>query len=243
MSTPPKVIPVLTGGADLMAPGGMPKFRYYVDFLFLSHPICLFILYFSLVFSCHQPTNAYWPQPKPVVQHSSQLVPDQLVAITQYYPNQQLGPPLAVARMAINSDELRKEDVAGKAAFVLHTWKDHLWMMGKNKELAPPDPTPVSTTSDVALVEDESDSDAENERAKVDKNMKSQGTEPGTWKRTPTEASSVSDQDAAREVASVSTTQLSPEGMRLVYSSRVRSTHTGSRRDHNPTQRPHSCAA
>ncbi|KAJ2971627.1 hypothetical protein NUW54_g12462 [Trametes sanguinea] len=64
-----------------------------------------------------------------VIQHSPDLVPDQLVSVTQYHRGA-IGPPLAVGRMAVSSDTLRsaeEKDIKGKAVYVLHTWKDALW--------------------------------------------------------------------------------------------------------------------
>lgn len=50
------------------------------------------------------------------------------MSITQYHPGK-IGPPLAVGRMALPSDEL-KDGKKGKAVLVLHTWKDCLWDLG-----------------------------------------------------------------------------------------------------------------
>ncbi|KAK7676959.1 hypothetical protein QCA50_020077 [Cerrena zonata] len=85
-----------------------------------------------------------------VIQHSPNLQPNQLVSITQYHQFPKLGPPLAVGRMAVNSEALDRsdqgDDVKGKAVVVLHTWKDHLWDLGKKGDA--PEPR-VITASDV----------------------------------------------------------------------------------------------
>ena len=83
--------------------------------------------------------------PKKVVQHSSTLVPDQLVSVTQYHRGA-IGPPIAVGRMAVSSETLRsaeEKDVKGKAVYVLHTWKDALWDMGPSKKADPPAPVEI----------------------------------------------------------------------------------------------------
>ncbi|KAI9068830.1 eukaryotic translation initiation factor SUI1 family protein [Trametes sanguinea] len=77
-----------------------------------------------------------------VIQHSPDLVPDQLVSVTQYHRGA-IGPPLAVGRMAVSSDTLRsaeEKDIKGKAVYVLHTWKDALWEMGSTKKADVPSP-------------------------------------------------------------------------------------------------------
>jgi hypothetical protein len=67
---------------------------------------------------------------KQVVEHTPSLPSDQLVSVTQYHPGNKIGPPLAVGRMALPSDEIREDGKKGKAVFVLHTWKDSLWELG-----------------------------------------------------------------------------------------------------------------
>jgi len=59
-----------------------------------------------------------------------------LVCITQYHPDSEnkVGPPLAVGRMALPSDEI-KDVEKGKAVYVLHTWKDCLWEMGDRRDI------------------------------------------------------------------------------------------------------------
>jgi hypothetical protein len=81
--------------------------------------------------------------PKQVVQHSTSLSPGQLVAVTQHYVpvngKPQVGPPLAVGRMAVSADIFdRAENTKGKAVHIIHTWKDHLWDMGSKSD--PPGP-------------------------------------------------------------------------------------------------------
>jgi translation initiation factor 2D len=76
---------------------------------------------------------------KPVVHHTPSLAEGQLVAIRQYTKENGgdvLSPPLAVGRMALPSDQLRdggKEK--GKAVYVVHAWKDHLWEMGSKADV------------------------------------------------------------------------------------------------------------
>ncbi|KAH9887063.1 eukaryotic translation initiation factor SUI1 family protein [Cubamyces lactineus] len=85
-----------------------------------------------------------------VVQHSPNLAPDQLVAVTQYHRGA-IGPPLAVGRMAVSSDTLRsaeETDVKGKAVYVLHTWKDALWEMGTSKKADVPAPREFNTATE-----------------------------------------------------------------------------------------------
>lgn len=60
--------------------------------------------------------------------------------------NPTLSPPLAVGRMALPSDRLREEGAKkGKAVFVYHTWKDHLWEMGSKGDV--PEPAPLTSKS------------------------------------------------------------------------------------------------
>lgn len=67
------------------------------------------------------------------VQISSQtVVPPQLVAITQHTNTSPTsrGPPLAVGRLAVDLNVVRAGG-KGKAVHVLHTWKDHLFDLGR----------------------------------------------------------------------------------------------------------------
>ncbi|OSD03739.1 eukaryotic translation initiation factor SUI1 family protein [Trametes coccinea BRFM310] len=85
-----------------------------------------------------------------VIQHSPNLVPDQLVSVTQYHRGA-IGPPLAVGRMAVSSDTLRsaeERDIKGKAVYVLHTWKDALWEMGSSKKADVPAPREFGVTGE-----------------------------------------------------------------------------------------------
>ena len=85
-----------------------------------------------------QNTNTYWP--KEVVQHTPSLPADRLVSITQYHPDSgdKIGPPLAVGRMALPSNEIREDGKKGKAVYVLHTWKDCLWELGSGGDVPEP---------------------------------------------------------------------------------------------------------
>lgn len=62
-----------------------------------------------------------------------------MVSICQYNHNAgtpTLSPPVAVGRMALPSDLLRHGGTEkGKAVYVLHTYKDHLWEMGSKMDV------------------------------------------------------------------------------------------------------------
>jgi translation initiation factor 2D len=98
-----------------------------------------------------------------VVQHSSSLQAHQLVSITEYVRDpKRIGPPLAVGRMAVDSDVLSQDGARGKAVFVLHAWKDHLFDMGHKGN--PPDPwemTHVAATNQHSVDEDRHDNTEE----------------------------------------------------------------------------------
>ncbi|KAJ7789564.1 eukaryotic translation initiation factor SUI1 family protein, partial [Mycena olivaceomarginata] len=73
-----------------------------------------------------------------VVHHTPSLNEGQLVSISQYTHAEKptLSSPLGVGRMALASDRLRDGgQEKGKAVYVLHTWKDHLWDMGTKPDL------------------------------------------------------------------------------------------------------------
>lgn len=61
--------------------------------------------------------------------------------MTQYYPTvngvPQIGPALAVGHMALPSDQIRGSG-KGKGVNIVHTWKDHLWEMGRKEDPPPP---------------------------------------------------------------------------------------------------------
>ncbi|KAJ7079590.1 eukaryotic translation initiation factor SUI1 family protein [Mycena belliarum] len=80
-----------------------------------------------------------------VVHHTPSLKEGQLVSISQYTHGETptLSSPLAVGRMALSSDEIQDgRQEKGKAVYILHTWKDHLWDMGSKPDM--PEPTPFS---------------------------------------------------------------------------------------------------
>ena len=52
-----------------------------------------------------------------------------LVGVAQFARGAR-GPPLAVGRMATDSDKVNQSVTKGKAVIILHTWKDHLWSIG-----------------------------------------------------------------------------------------------------------------
>ena len=76
-----------------------------------------------------------------MVQHSPSLSAGQLVCVTQYYPPvngaPQTGPALAVGHMALPGDQVWGNG-KGKAVNIVHTWKDHLWVIGGKED--PPVP-------------------------------------------------------------------------------------------------------
>jgi len=116
LSTPPDVIPILVGGADLMIPGGQ-----------------------SIRISQYLSSLRHSLDTKPVIHHTPALRENQLVSISQYTHNgQTLSAPLVVGRMAIDGNRLREGGGKGKAVYVIHTWKDHLWEMGGKREVPEP---------------------------------------------------------------------------------------------------------
>jgi len=68
-----------------------------------------------------------------------------LVGVAQFARDAR-GPPLAVGRMAIDSDKVNQSITKGKAVIVLHTWKDHLWTIGSKGE--PPEVVSASAVGD-----------------------------------------------------------------------------------------------
>ncbi|KAG6884615.1 hypothetical protein C0993_009527 [Termitomyces sp. T159_Od127] len=89
-----------------------------------------------------------------VVQHTPDAKRDQLVSILQYSNIRgapTLSAPLAVGRMALPGDQLGQgTQEKGKAVFVLHTWKDHLWDLGSRGDA--PEAIPSDPTSEKASV-------------------------------------------------------------------------------------------
>ncbi|KAJ7088555.1 eukaryotic translation initiation factor SUI1 family protein [Mycena crocata] len=73
-----------------------------------------------------------------VVHHTPSLKEGQLVTVSQYTHggNPTLSAPLAVGRMALSSDQIQDgRQEKGKAVYILHTWKDHLWDMGSKPDM------------------------------------------------------------------------------------------------------------
>ncbi|KAK0481372.1 eukaryotic translation initiation factor SUI1 family protein [Armillaria novae-zelandiae] len=84
-----------------------------------------------------------------VIYHSSSLAEGQLVAVV---PVRAAG--WSVGRMAVSSDQLKEGGKEkGKAAFIIHAWKDHLWDMGSKGDLA--DPFPIGMSNADVAEEDE----------------------------------------------------------------------------------------
>ena len=76
-----------------------------------------------------------------------------LVGVAQFVRDAR-APPLAVGRMAVDADKIDRGVTKGKAAIVLHTWKDHLWAIGSKGE--PPEAVSVSAAGG-----EEADADAD----------------------------------------------------------------------------------
>ena len=78
-------------------------------------------------------------RPKSVIHCSPSLGENQLVSIRQYIKTDDkptLSPPIAVGRMALPGDQIRKAAQGkGKAVHISHTWKDYLWDMGSKKDI------------------------------------------------------------------------------------------------------------
>ncbi|KAJ6526619.1 eukaryotic translation initiation factor SUI1 family protein [Mycena vulgaris] len=149
LSTPPAVIPVLVGGADLMIPG--------------------------------------------VVHHTPSLNEGQLVSISQYTHGKAptLSAPLAVGRMALPSDQIQDgRQEKGKAVYVLHTWKDHLWDLGSKPDM--PEPTSSALESEPehdAPSEDGTAQDASTSPLEGDPEPPEDAPAPSTPTYTPNEIS------------------------------------------------------
>ncbi|KAI0311462.1 hypothetical protein OF83DRAFT_1295388 [Amylostereum chailletii] len=87
-----------------------------------------------------------------VVQRPTSLQENSLVCVTQYERNAR-GAPLAVGRLTVDAEKISEGGLTrGKAVTVLHTWKDHLWMMGSKVD--PPEPIPLGT-GEADMVDDE----------------------------------------------------------------------------------------
>jgi hypothetical protein len=71
----------------------------------------------------------------------------QIVSITEYRKEDQ-SCPVAVGRMALNSD-LIHDETKGKAAYTLHVEGDELWAMGSKTTAPPLPPRPSGSTEDV----------------------------------------------------------------------------------------------
>ncbi|KAF5329435.1 hypothetical protein D9619_008997 [Psilocybe cf. subviscida] len=158
LSTPAAVVPILVGGADLMVPGGACVLSLSLSWS-PSLPSYCVLHASSPVPAPHVFLYSHNHSRKPVVHATPGLSEGQLVCVRQYIsknPSQPnttpaLSPPVAVGRLALNSDLLRSarssEDTnKGKAVHVVHTWKDHLWeMAGKSSKREMPPNTPLPT--------------------------------------------------------------------------------------------------
>ena len=78
-------------------------------------------------------------RPKSVIHCPPSLGENQLVSIRQYIKTDDkptISPPVAVGRMALPGDQIRKAAQGkGKAVHIFHTWKDYLWDMGSKKDI------------------------------------------------------------------------------------------------------------
>ncbi|KAG0700484.1 hypothetical protein DFH29DRAFT_931661 [Suillus ampliporus] len=100
-----------------------------------------------------------------VVRYAPSLQAAQLVSITEHIRDStRIGPPLAVGRMAVNNDVLSEVDAKGKAVFVLHAWRDHLFDMGHKGN--PPDPWEMSHLVATGQLAIEDEDDTENDLSK-----------------------------------------------------------------------------
>ncbi|KAJ4001159.1 eukaryotic translation initiation factor SUI1 family protein [Lentinula boryana] len=99
----------------------------------------------------------------PGVVHCSQSLNEgQLVSICKYERvdvdgtlTPMLSPPLAVGRMVIGSDQLQDSgQERGKAVYILHTWKDHLWELGSKGDVPMSEPIKIEGGEDMENTED-----------------------------------------------------------------------------------------
>ncbi|KAJ7041154.1 eukaryotic translation initiation factor SUI1 family protein [Mycena alexandri] len=87
-----------------------------------------------------------------VIHLTPSLNEGQLVSISQYThgENPTLSSPLAVGRMALASDKIQEgRQEKGKAVYVLHAWKDHLFSMGSKPDV--PEAAPFSLEPEPVL--------------------------------------------------------------------------------------------
>ncbi|KAJ7482215.1 eukaryotic translation initiation factor SUI1 family protein [Mycena galericulata] len=122
-----------------------------------------------------------------VVHHTPSLKEGQLVAISQYThsENPTLSHPLAVGRMALPSDRIHDgRQEKGKAVYVLHTWKDHLWQMGSKLDM----PDPISFSLEPEPVHEDTSSPAGNDVAVEDSSPPPPSEDPDQPEEIPTSA-------------------------------------------------------
>lgn len=81
-----------------------------------------------------------------------------LVGVAQFARDAR-APPLAVGRMAVDTDKVNRGVTKGKAVIMLHTWKDHLWAIGSRGE--PPEAVSASAMGEDTGVGDDRDGDAD----------------------------------------------------------------------------------
>ena len=131
------------------------------------------------------------------------------------YTRDALGAPLAVGRMAVSDATLRaageRDDMKGKAVYVLHTWKDALWEMGPGRRADPPAPRVLRQSSDgaAALADDDSASNEarEDDAAGEVEDLVPQPDPEASLQQIAEESTQPVEQSAAPETRS-----LTPEG-------------------------------
>ncbi|KAG6837743.1 hypothetical protein H0H93_001669 [Arthromyces matolae] len=98
-----------------------------------------------------------------VVHLAPDLKEQQLVSVRQYNHSREtptVSPPLVVGRMALPGNQLGKgSQDKGKAVYVLHTWKDHLWEMGSKPDV--PEPIPLGASAEKSTDEHSNEDDSD----------------------------------------------------------------------------------
>lgn len=116
-----------------------------------------------------------------MVHHSPSLSVGQLVCITQHYPAvngvPQIGPALAVGHMALTGDQVGGSG-KGKAANIVHTWKDHLWEMGSKEDPPSPRVIELNQTSASKFGEDPHSGDPDDPAANTSGSPEEEPSQP-----------------------------------------------------------------
>jgi len=138
------------------------------------------------VVSCFRSLHSLWTSPRSSRSEADihpksvihlgppSLGENQLVAIRQYIKKDDkptLSPPVAVGRMALPGDQLRKvAQGKGKAVHIAHTWKDHLWDMGSKKDI--PENSILTDASELEQEVQAADTDEEEDADKASSPLK-----------------------------------------------------------------------